>query len=353
MKLDGIRKTLHQVDKIRYRPAVIGKIARGYFRTLVLRKPTVRIVEFSINTACQSNCEYCYASKLHRRGDQLLEVDEIQDIWQQAKKLGAFSSLLLGGEPSLHPKFLDIVRVLEPKTNIVTFATNCISLTEEMIIELKKMGVFIIYVSINSVDPATNDEVRGYPGHYEQVMRVLEQCKKHKIDVVLPITTSKPLLPETIKLLDFAKQNGLVANIGLFAPTGRAEGQKEVLFDEGFWKQLRKLYDSNRGLRGDWDTNFTLEVGCPAAYEKLHIGPYGDVTGCALQPMSFGSLREKPLAEVVEQMRSFKHFKKRAPSCIMALDKQFIEDYVDFAVDSVSTPYPIEKNPCYKTDCGG
>jgi DNA repair photolyase len=65
MQLDGLRKTFHQIDKIRYRPALLQKIARGYFRTLILRRPTLRIVEFSINHSCQSGCEYCYATRSH------------------------------------------------------------------------------------------------------------------------------------------------------------------------------------------------------------------------------------------------------------------------------------------------
>ena len=38
MKIEGIRKALHQIDKIRYRPALVGKIAWAYFRTLVFEK---------------------------------------------------------------------------------------------------------------------------------------------------------------------------------------------------------------------------------------------------------------------------------------------------------------------------
>jgi MoaA/NifB/PqqE/SkfB family radical SAM enzyme len=352
MKLDGIRKTLHQVDKIRYRPALLRKIAWGYFRTLVMRKTTLRIVEFSINSACQSKCGYCYAAKFRRPGEAMLDVDEIRDIWQQASRMGAFCSLILGGEPTLHPRFLELVEALEPRRNIVTFATNCISLTEEMIVELKKLGVFVIYVSMNSTDPAINDEVRGYDGHHAHVMRVLEACKRHDLDVMLPITTSKDLLPETIKLLEFARENGMTASMGLLSPTGRQEGRKEALFDASFWEQLRRLYDQNPGLRGDWDTNLTLDVGCPAGYEKIHVSPYGHVTGCAIQPMSFGSVREQSLAEIIEGMRGFKHFAKRSKSCIVALDQEFIEDYVDYSIDEASTPYPIAKNPCFDADCG-
>jgi MoaA/NifB/PqqE/SkfB family radical SAM enzyme len=351
MQLDRLRKTFHQIDKIRYRPTLLQKIARGYFRTLILRRPTLRIVEFSINHSCQSGCEYCYASKFRRPGEAMLDVDEIRDIWRQSSRMGAFSSLILGGEPTLHPKFLDIVAALEPRKNIVTVASNCITLSEEMIVELKRLGVFVLYISINSTDAETNDRIRGYEGHHEHVMRVIESCKRHNIDVMLPITTSRELLPETIKLLGFAKQHGIMASMGLLSPTGRQEGRKEDLFDESFWLQLRELYNENPGLRGDWDTNFTLKVECPAGYEKIHVSPYGHVTGCAIQPMSFGSLRDERLEDIVARMRDFKHFKKRSEHCIVALDEQFINDYVDPSINEVSTPYRIETNPCFAADC--
>ena len=350
MKLDGIRKTLHQIDKVRYRPVTVGKVAYGYFRTLVLRKPTLRIVEFSITPACQSNCGYCYAAKLNRPGETLLTPDEIGQVWRQASKLGAFQSFLLGGEPSLRKDLLEIVRVLEPKKNIVSFSTNGISLTEDTIVELKKLGIYVIYVSLNSLDPELNDELRGYQGHYDHAMRVIELCKKYDIDVFLPITTSKKLLPETTKMLDFVRENGFTANINLLSPTGRAEGEREDLFDEEFWTELRDLYDRNPSLRGDWDTNLSLEVGCPSAFEKIHVGPYGDVTGCAIQPMSFGNVREEPVERIVEKMRRFHHFAKRHPSCLVALDREFIGDYLDFAIDRPSTPYPVEENPRYEAD---
>jgi hypothetical protein len=66
--------------------------------------------------------------------------------------------------------------------------------------------------------------------------------------------------------------------------------------------------------------------------------------------MSFGNVREQPLAEIVEKMRRFHHFAKRHASCLVALDDEFIEDYLDFSIDEPSTPYPIEGNPRYAAD---
>jgi MoaA/NifB/PqqE/SkfB family radical SAM enzyme len=350
VKTDGLIKAAHQIDKIRYRPTLLWRISSGYVRALVLRQKPLRVIEFSINAACQSRCEYCYASKFPKPGRRLLSVEEIQEVWKQASALGAFSSFLLGGEPTLDPRFLDIVEVLEPRKNIVSFATNAITLTEEMIVELKRMGVFLIYVSLSSTDREVNDQVRGYDGHFDRAMEAIQLCKKHGLDVSLAITTSKSLLPETMRLLEFCRQEKLQANVNLVSPSGRAEDMADETFDEEFWAKLRELFIANPGLRGDWDVNLDLRVGCPAGYEKVHVAPYGDVTGCSIQPVSFGNVRETSLAEILRKMKTFRHFNKRSHRCIVAVDQEYIEDYVHFSWGQATTPYPVELNPSHTAD---
>ena len=352
MTLDGLIKALHQVDKIAYRPAIVYKIARGYFRTLVLRKPTLRIIEFSITAACQSTCEYCYASKFGKPGGSQLSLEEIKSVWAEAKSLGAFCVQILGGEPTLHPQFLDIVKSFEPKSNIVTMVTNSLLLDEKMVLALKETGVFLVYISLNSLDAETNDKIRGYEGHLAAALKAIEICKKHGLKVSIPVTTSRELLPETEKILAYARENDLQSTINLLAPVGRAEGQHEQTLDVDFWHQLRKLYMSNPGLRGDWDVNQNLRIGCPSGYEKIHISPYGEVTGCSLQPVSFGNVREEKLEVIIKRMQGFDHYAKRAPNCIVALDEDYIRDFVDYAENYDVVPYDVRENPLYEAHSG-
>ena len=350
MEYKGFKKAFHQIDKIRYRPLLLAKIARAYFRTLVLRQPTLRICEFSITTECQSRCGFCYASKFSRPNEEILSLDEIRSTWEQAKALGAFSTVVFGGEPLLHPQFLDIVRLLEPKKNIVTITTNAIALTEDIVIELKKAGVFLVNISINSLDPALNDKLRGYTGHFQKAMEAIELCKKHGLDVFLPVATSKQYLNETLAIVEYAKKIDVGVTINLMCAMGRAESRSADLFDEEFWEKLRELYDDNPDLRSDFDVNLDLRIGCPAGFEKIHIAPYGDVTGCSMNPVSFGSVRDLPLAEIVAKMRRFYHFAKRHPSCIVAVDQEYIDRYMSYASNFASVPYPVEENPNYLFD---
>ncbi|CAA7612150.1 radical SAM/SPASM domain-containing protein [Magnetospirillum sp. UT-4] len=350
MKLDGIVKSVHQLNKIRYRPKLLAGIARGYFRTLVLRKPTLRICEFSITAACQSKCEFCYASKFAKKGQQLLSVDEIRNTWRQAKRMGAFSTVLLGGEPLLRRDFMDIIDALEPKDNIVTFTSNAILLTRDMLVDLKRRGVFLVNFSLNSLEAEANDAMRGYDGHRDKVFEVIETCKSLGLDVFLGVATSKKNLQDTISIVDFAREKGLGVTINLMTPMGRAECMGDELFDAEFWATLRDLYNRNPGLRSDYDVNLDLKIGCPAGFEKIHVAPYGDVTGCSMNPASFGNVRDMPLEQIVAKMRSFHHFAKRAPNCIVAVDKEYIGDYSEFAATQAASPYDIELNPNYQKD---
>ena len=350
MKLDGIVKTVHQINKIRYRPRMLASIARGYFRTLVLRKPTLRICEFSITAACQSKCEFCYASKFVKKGEALLTVDEIRDTWRQARKMGAFSTVLFGGEPLLRSDFMDIIDVLEPKNNLVTFTSNAININRDMLVDLKRRGIFLINFSLNSLDADANDAMRGYAGHRDKVYEAIEMCKSLGIDVFLGVATSKKNLQETVRIVDFARENALGVTINLMTPMGRAESMGDELFDVEFWSILRDLYDHNPGLRSDYDVNFDLKVGCPAGFEKIHVAPYGDVTGCSMNPASFGNVRTQTLEEIVAKMRRFHHFAKRAPNCIVAVDHEYISDYTEFGITQKSHPYDIELNPNYAKD---
>lgn len=352
MSLEGWRKGFHQLRNIRYRPRLLANIGKAYFNRLLLQKPTLRVCEFSITPSCQSRCQFCYASKFVKPGEEILTVEQIGSIWEQAKKLGAFSSVVFGGEPLLHPQFLDIIALLEPKKHIITFTTNAIALDEALVLELKRLGVFLVNLSLNSMDPTLNDTLRGYKGHFDKVMQGIELCKKHGLSVFLPIATAKPYWNETMKIVEFADKNGCGVTINLMCAMGRAEGRHEDMFDEEFWKELRKLYNSHSNIRSDYDVNLSLKVGCPSGHEKIHIAPYGDVTGCSMQAPSFGNALKEPLATIVERMRAFRHYAKRSGQCIIALDKEYISEYMDFAQKYPSLPYPIEDNPCYARDKG-
>lgn len=100
-------------------------------------------------------------------------------------------------------------------------------------------------------------------------------------------------------------------------------------------------------MRSGYDVNLNTRIGCPAGFGKVHVAPYGDVTGCSMMPVSFGNVREESLPAIVARMRKFKPFAERSSTCIVAVDDEFIQEYVDHSIGYESTPYPVEENAHY------
>src|SRR3989339_1150712 len=117
-----------RVIKRRYK--LIPKIVLGYAKTLLLGQSVLRTIELALLTECNSKCIMCYASKMKKEDDKYLSVEEYRNVWKQASRLGAFSVILSGGEPTLRKDLFDIISVMDPKNTIFALVTNSLNLNK-------------------------------------------------------------------------------------------------------------------------------------------------------------------------------------------------------------------------------
>jgi len=132
------------------RPLTIYRTARGFFKTLVLKKRVLRSVELAVTYNCQLRCDKCFALKwLEEEKKPFLTVEQIRNLWEQAYNLGAVHINLTGGEPLLRKDICDVVRACKPKGTVVSIVTNAIALTEEKARELKEAGLNTFQISLD------------------------------------------------------------------------------------------------------------------------------------------------------------------------------------------------------------
>lgn len=68
-----------------------------------------RNVYVYITEACQLRCRHCYmGDRLHRA--LRMPYDEVLDVLRYWRRLGGSKLTILGGEPTVHPRYADIVR---------------------------------------------------------------------------------------------------------------------------------------------------------------------------------------------------------------------------------------------------
>lgn len=328
-------------------PGVLPKVAAGYFNALVLRKPVLRTVEFAVIAECNVNCKMCYATKIVDKERQRMTVDEYADVWQQAKKLGAFSAHLSGGEPTLRKDLPSIIEALEPGKTIISMTSNSSIMSPGYLEKLRKKGLSCLHFSLNSMDPAINDDQRDHIGHFEMVMAKIKEAKSLDYEICLSIVVAHNHLEEMRRLAAFAKEEDIGIVFSLATPSGNWSGARDELLTPEEWRQVDGYMDANPHVRSDWTINLDMKKGCPAGYEKISLSPYGDVQGCAMLFVSHGNVREEPVADIWHRMHEWQPYRKRPKQCLIALDRPFIEEYLIPTNSYEVLPIPVESHPVH------
>lgn len=331
-----------RVLKFHYR--LIPRIVSGYVRTLLLRKPVLRTVEFTLLAECNSRCEMCYASKLKRTDVPYLSVDEYRKLWKQASKLGVFSAILSGGEPTLRKDLFEIIAALDPQQTIIALVTNSLNLDLAFLKKLKRSGVNVIHLSLDSSDEATNDRIRGAQGHYRKVMDSIANAKSVGLSVYLSTVIMHNGIAKMKEMVEFARTHNIGIVFSLACISGNWSEQESVLLSAEEWSTVQQYMRDNPFIRSDWTINFSMRQECPGGREKLCISPYGDVMGCGMNYISFGSAREEPLEKIWKRARNFPEFKRRSRNCLIGADRSYIETYIK-PLSAGTVPVRIDRHP--------
>lgn len=339
-----LKHFIYHSKVIKLRFGLIPKILYGYFNTLVLRRASLRTIEFSLLAECNSKCVMCYASQIKREDDEYLTVSEYADIWKQAEKLGALSVILSGGEPTLRKDLLGIISVMNPKNTIFALVTNSLNMNREYLKELKKAGVETIHLSLDSLDEKKNDEIRGAQGHYKKVLETISNAKSLGFTVCLSTVIAHNGLNKMREMVKFAAANQIGIVFSLACVSGNWADEKDVLLTPKEWQSVQDYMKKNPHIRSDWTINFSMKQECPGGREKVSISPYGEVMGCAMNYVSFGNVRKEPLKTIWKRMQNFEHFKKRSPDCLIGADPDYIEKYIR-PLSGMKVPVSIDEHP--------
>jgi MoaA/NifB/PqqE/SkfB family radical SAM enzyme len=344
--LQALKHNLYHSRVIKKHILLLPRIAAGYVRTLLLRQTVLRTVEFALLAECNSRCIMCYASRLKKEGETYLSVPEYASVWKQASRLGAFSAILSGGEPTLRKELIDIISVLEPSRSIIALVTNALALTEPYLRELKKAGVNVMHFSLDSTDEKENDHIRGAVGHFRQVVAMIDVAKKCNVEVYLSTVIGHNGLQKMERMVSFARQMNVGIVFSLACIAGNWADNQEMLLTESEWQEVQRYMRAHPIVRSDWTINFSGRQECPGGREKINVSCYGDVMGCGMNYVSFGNVRKEPLETILKRMRKFPDFKRRSRDCLIGADRGYIQKYIA-PLAGLSVPVQIDQHPTH------
>jgi radical SAM protein with 4Fe4S-binding SPASM domain len=134
------------------------RAASCYFRTTAAdgcRKALVQIDE-----RCNLHCAHCFVSAT--REGQVMSYDDITGkVIPRLAACRVSRVTLTGGEPTIHPQFLDVVRAFRTAGMDTGVCTNATTLTTAQISELAAIGGVHVNVSLDGFRPESHGRFRG------------------------------------------------------------------------------------------------------------------------------------------------------------------------------------------------
>ncbi|MDD5070835.1 MAG: radical SAM protein, partial [Candidatus Omnitrophica bacterium] len=312
------------------KPIAMLVLLRTYIKLRLFKKVILRGVDIVTNYSCNLSCSHCNISSMEKAGRQVLSLKDYSDIEKQCSRLGVCQYCFTGGEPLLRKDFHKIIKAFKPYKRTILIQTNgqlIDSLARAK--ALRKVGVDIVNLSLDSGIAKEHDQSRGLSGHFAKTQEVIKLCKQAKLRVIIgTVVSHQNLYSKGMRaLFEFAKNNRIILLLNLAAPTGRWHNNKEVLLTKSDQLYVREIVNDNEYLRLDMNSS-VHQYGCPAFKEKLYITPYGDVTGCTFVPISFGNLANKSIKQIRQEALNTDLMNKYSSICYAAEDINFINRYM-------------------------
>ena len=282
---------------------------RHFFRVDEIEPERNFTLRVYLSKRCNMRCPHCFVYA-GSASENELTFSEISELVKKSVANGCNKIILTGGEPSIHPHFVDILREISKYRVYVQILTNGTAWSDDLI---DKATPFIdeVQISIDGFDEDSNSRIRG-TGNFSKAMRSIEVFLQHNIFVALSVTPTPELLFENKdRYISFAKQ--------LLEKYGR--DRFEIIFAREFFTgrefkldldtSLRYIKISDEVQNSVYDDNKVLvfvrkhrlgNVTTNCGFGNLTINAIGDVYYCGRieSAVSHGNIRTDSYEKIFE-----------------------------------------------------
>jgi MoaA/NifB/PqqE/SkfB family radical SAM enzyme len=249
-------------------------------------------VDVYVTSRCNRRCTYCFLpSDFFASGFQM-SVDAFSGIVGWCQRHGVRELTFLGGEPSLHPSFPDMVILARDGGLDVRVVTNGARRFRKLLENgrIPARDLSRVAVSLDTMDEAVQDRFRGR-GAWRDAMDTISLLRDHDVPFDINVTGVRPVLSGIDALIRFAGDAGCrrvnvhwPSSIGLGAnlaadqiPAG--EEWADLVRSVAVRAQQEPFIEIERGFLGESDhlTGCALED-----FSNLQILPDGRAYRCGL-----------------------------------------------------------------------
>ena len=137
--------------------------------------------------ACNLACRHCWitpdfqsaASETKGAAGKFVDPAHVRSAIEQGRPLGMSSVKLTGGEPTLHPRFRELVTLIAREGMRIVVETNGTLVDDDLAQFLKQSGqVTFVSVSLDGSAAPAHDYMRAVPGSFDKAVKGIRALRR-------------------------------------------------------------------------------------------------------------------------------------------------------------------------------
>ncbi|HEY7415033.1 MAG TPA: radical SAM protein, partial [Ktedonobacteraceae bacterium] len=129
----------------------------------------IRFAWLELTPNCQLTCEHCYVASRPGLGHGKLRVSDWKRAIDELRLLGVQNVQFIGGEPTTHPHFCDLVEYAAERGFSIEVFSNLVGITPRMWDLFERHNVRIA-TSFYSIAARIHESITHLPGSYEKTV---------------------------------------------------------------------------------------------------------------------------------------------------------------------------------------
>lgn len=261
------------------------------------------LLDVSITNRCYRQCEFCYRRSNDSGKD--ISLEDYRVVLSEAKKCGVQQIAIGGGEPTVHPEFIEILRETFESGIVPNYSTNADALNDEIINATKKYcGAIAISVY---------DDIEKYESIVEKIVSFDIKVnfhfilRKDKLKYYANMLKNPPKWFEKINAIIFLN----------YKPVHGDENQCLKYTSEDSLRKFFKVVQNFKLCGIGFDTcsisfvcsymeiDDSLYDYCESSRKSAYINEKLEVYPCSFYTKNGASLRENSLIEIWNSHESF------------------------------------------------
>ena len=189
------------------------------------------VVFYELTQACDLVCRHCRACAQPARHPEELRVDQAVTLLDQ---LACFPKppmiVLTGGDPLKRTDVFDLVqRGVEAGLEVAMTPSATPLVTRDSLRRLRDAGLSRLAVSLDGVDAATHDGLRGVAGSFERTFEILDDGRQLGLPLQVNTTITAMNVDQVDRIADLLAPQGIVLwSVFFLIPVGRGDQLRRI-----------------------------------------------------------------------------------------------------------------------------